>query len=79
MQFRFSAAILDFQLNGTVYKIAYTTIKTFNLENIWVAVGISFLSALELEKPLGGKLNPPIAYSTYVKSKRVLRKQVNDD
>ena len=35
--FDFSAAILDLQLNGTVYKIADTTIKTFDPENIGVA------------------------------------------
>jgi len=34
MQFRFSAAILDLQLNGTVYKIADTTIKMFDPENM---------------------------------------------
>jgi len=52
MQFRFSAAILDFQLNGTVYKIADTIIQKTDPENIGVAAGISFLSALELEIPL---------------------------
>ena len=55
MQFRLSAAILDLQLNGTVYKIADTTIKRFDPENMGVAAGISFLSALELEIPLGRK------------------------
>ena len=58
MQFLFSATILDLQLNGTVYKIADTTIKKLDLENMGVAAGISFLSALEIEIPLGGKLSP---------------------
>ena len=56
-RFRFSdftAAILDF------YKIADTTIKKFDPENIGVAAEISFLSALELEIPLG-VFYPPIA------------------
>ena len=66
MQFRFSAAILDLQLNGTVNKIADTTIKKFDPENIGVAAGISFLSALEPEIPLGGKF-PPSLQRTYVK------------
>ena len=59
----FSAAILDLQLNGTVYKIADTIIKKFDPENMGVAAGISILSALELEIPLGSKLppRPPIA------------------
>ena len=61
--FRFLFAILDLQLNGTVYKIADTTSKKFDPENMGVAAGISFLSALELEIPLGGEVNcpPPIA------------------
>jgi hypothetical protein len=49
MHFRFSAAILDLQLNGTVCKVAVTTIKKFDPENMGVATGILFLSALELE------------------------------
>ena len=49
MYFRFSAAILDLQLNGTVWKVADTTIKKYGPENLGVAAGISFLSALELE------------------------------
>jgi hypothetical protein len=53
MHFRFSAAILDLQLNGTVCKVVDTTIKKFDPENIGVATGILFLSALELEIPLG--------------------------
>ena len=59
MYFRFSAAILDLRLNGTVYKIGDTTIKKFDPENMGVAAGISFLSALELEIPLGVILPPP--------------------
>ena len=46
VQFRFSATILNLWLNGTVYKIADTTIKKVDPENIGVAAGISFLSAL---------------------------------
>lgn len=59
MHFRFSAAILDLRLNGTVYKIGDTTIKKFDPENMGVAAGISFLSALELEIHLGGNSTPP--------------------
>ena len=62
MNFRFSAAILDLQLNGIVYKVADTTIKKFDPENMGVAARISFLSALELEIPLGVQLQ-----WTYVK------------
>ena len=51
---------LGFQLNATVYKIADTTIKKFDPENMGVAAGISFLSALELEIPLVGK-SPPLS------------------
>ena len=36
----FSAAILDLQLNGTVYKIADTTIKKLDPKNIGLAAGI---------------------------------------
>ena len=46
---RFSAAILDLQLNGTVYKIVDTTIKNLDLESIEVAARISFLPILKLE------------------------------
>mgnify|MGYP003401660080 FL=1 len=60
MHFRFSAAILDLRLNGTVYKIGDTTIKKFDPENMGVAAGISFLSALELEIPLGGNSTPQL-------------------
>jgi hypothetical protein len=56
----FSAAILNLQLNGTVYKIADTKIKKFDPENMGVAAGISFLSALELEIPLGVTLFCPL-------------------
>ena len=59
MHFRFSAAILDLRLNGTVYKIGDTTIKKFDPENMGVAAGISFLSALELEIHMGVILPPP--------------------
>ena len=59
MHFRFSAALLDLRLNGTVYKIGDTTIKKFDPENMGVAAGISFLSALELEIPLGVNSTPP--------------------
>ena len=55
----FTAAILDLQPNGTVDKIADTTIKKLDPANMGVAAGISFLSALELEIPLGGKLSYP--------------------
>ena len=55
----FSAAILDLQLNGTVYKIADITIIKFDPENKGIAAGISFLSALEPEIPLGG-IYPPV-------------------
>ena len=40
-------------------RIAETTIKKFEPENMGVAAGISFLSALELEIPLGIILPPP--------------------
>ena len=49
MQFRFSAAILDFQLNGTVYKIADTIIKKLDPENMGMDARITFLSALDQE------------------------------
>ena len=55
----FSAAIWGLQLNGTVCKLADATIKKFDPENIGVAAGISFVSALELEIPLGGNSTPP--------------------
>ena len=57
---------MDLQLNGMVHKIADTTIKKFDPENMGVAAGISFLSALELEIPLGGKLTPQL-HNSYVK------------
>lgn len=44
----FSAATLDLQLSGTVYKIADTIVKKFDPENMGVAARISFLSAPEL-------------------------------
>ena len=47
-------------LGFAVYKIADTTVKKFDPENMGVAAGILFLSALELVIPLGGKLPPPI-------------------
>ena len=50
---------MDLQLNGTIYKMADSTIKTFDPENIGLAAGISFLSALELGIPLWAIL-PPI-------------------
>ena len=50
---------MDFQLNGMVYKIADTTIKKFDPENMGVVAGILFLSALELEIPLGGRIYIP--------------------
>ena len=65
-QFRFSAAILDLQLNGTVYKIADTTIKKFDPENMGIAAKMLFLSALEPGIPQMGKL-PPCLQWTYVK------------
>ena len=68
MQHGFSAAILDLQMSSTVYKIADTTIKKFDPENMGVAAGISFLSALELDIPLGVNY-PPIAMNV----KRVLQ------
>ena len=63
----FSAAILDLQSNGMIYKVADTTIKKIDPENMGVAARISFLSALELEIPLAeltilialGGLKPP--------------------
>ena len=67
MHFRFPAAILDLRLNGTVYKIGDTTIKKFDPENMGVAAGISFLSALELEIPLGGNSTPPQLHNSHVK------------
>ena len=51
-------AILYLQLNGTVYKIADTTIKKFDPENIGVAAGISFLCSKTCDIS-GGKLPPP--------------------
>ena len=62
----FSAAIFDLQLNGTVCKIADTTIKKFGPENMEVAARISFLCALELGYP-GGKLPHPQLHNSYVK------------
>jgi len=44
----------------TVYNIADTTIKKFDPENMGLAARISFLSALELEKPLGLILPPQL-------------------
>ena len=55
----FSAAILDLQLNGTVYKVVNNTIKKFDPENMGVAAGISFLSALQLEIHLGVRVILP--------------------
>ena len=49
MQFRFSAAILDLQQNGSVYKIVDTTIKNLDPENMGIAARILFPSVLELE------------------------------
>jgi len=37
------SAMLDLQLNGTVYKIADTSIKKFDPENMGFAAGISFV------------------------------------
>ena len=54
----FLAAILDLKLNGAVYKIADTTFRKYDPENMGLAAGISFLSAPELDIPLGGKLPP---------------------
>ena len=56
--FRLSAAILDLQLNGTIYKIADTTIKKFDPEKVEVAARIAFLSAVELEISLGAPITP---------------------
>ena len=53
MQFRFPAAILDLELSGRVCKIANTTTKTFDPENMGEDARITFLSALEREIPMG--------------------------
>jgi len=45
-------------LNGAVYKIADTTIKKFDPENMGIAAKILFLSALEPGIPQRGKNNP---------------------
>jgi len=58
----FSSAILDCQMIITVYNIADTTIKKFDPENMGLAARISFLSALELEKPLGLILPPQLQW-----------------
>ena len=61
MNIHWSAIRLEKKVaNGTVRKIADTTIEKFDPENMGVAAGISFLSALELEIPLGGiSTSPP--------------------
>jgi hypothetical protein len=49
---------LNFRLNGLSDRVGVSTIEKFDPENIGVAVGILFLSALELEIHLGGSLPP---------------------
>ena len=50
--------MLDFRLNGLSDNVGVSTIEKFNPENMGVAAGISFLSALELEIHLGEILPP---------------------
>jgi hypothetical protein len=57
--FRFTAAILNFLLNGLSDSVGVSIIEKFDPENIGVAAGILFLSALELEIHLEGKFYPP--------------------
>ena len=45
--------MLDFRLNGLSDNVGVSTIEKFDPENMGVAAGISFLSALELEIHLG--------------------------
>jgi hypothetical protein len=62
--FRFTAAILDFRLNGLSDRVGVSTIEKFDPENMGVAAGILFLSALELEIHLGGNSTPPPGHLT---------------
>jgi hypothetical protein len=57
--FRFTAAILNFRLNGLSDRVGVSTIEKFDPKNIRVVAGIFFLSALELEIHLGEILTPP--------------------
>jgi hypothetical protein len=54
----FTAAILDFWWNGMSNNVGDSTVENFDLENMRVATGILFLSALELEINLGGNSTP---------------------
>jgi hypothetical protein len=47
--FRFTAAILDFRLNGTSNKVGFDTIEKFDTENTEITASILFLSAPKLE------------------------------
>ena len=55
----FPAAILDFWLKETSEKDGMGTVEKLAPENIGVAVGILFLSRMELEKSVGGNFTPP--------------------
>ena len=50
--------MLDFRLNGLSDNVGVSTIETFDPENMRVAAGISFLSALELKIHLEEILPP---------------------
>ena len=53
------AAILDFRLSGWFRNVGVSMTEKFDLENMRVAAGILFLSALELQIHLGVILPPP--------------------
>ena len=65
--FLFTAAILDFRLNGRSDNVGVGTIEKLDPKNMGIAAGILFLSALELEIYLGGSLPPPHWLLTCVK------------
>ena len=56
----FTAAILDFRLPVARDVIGISTVGILDLENMGVAVGISFLCAIELEICLGSVATPPL-------------------
>jgi hypothetical protein len=56
--FRFTAAISNFCFNGLSNRVGVSTTEKFDPENIGVAAGILFLSALELEIHLGENSTP---------------------
>jgi hypothetical protein len=58
--FRFTAAILDFRLNGMSNIVRVSTVEKFEQKNMGVSAGILFLSALELEIHLGENSTSPM-------------------